>query len=332
MNSPAIDEIKNWIPWKLLKYSGEPSCSWLYTGGKRFTEPFFDDTIAACRTLPENCKPFKVATSVSMLTEWAKNADVAAPEAIVFHVSRCGSTLLSQLLALDEANIVLSEVPFFDEILRLPFKSDNIDGNTLCGFLKAAITLYGRKQSNLEKNLFVKTDSWHIHFYEKLRALYPTVPFIFLYRNPWEVILSQQRQRGMHAVPGLIEPQVFEFAMEQTNAIDFDRYIVRVVEGYFSKMIAIAQSDPLVIPVNYNEGMTTILKKIYSLNGLSLAEDTENLLNERSRFHAKKPDQLFEEKNKELPMPPYSYPALELYQQLDQIRLAKIQQAFHIIK
>ncbi len=323
MSSASSNEIKNWVPWKLLNHSAEPVCSWLYTGNKNFTEPFFDDTISICRSLDENCKPFKPVASLQMMAEWADDIDTVNPTAIIFHVSRCGSTLLSQLLALNEASIVLSEVPFFDDLLRLPFKNKSFDNNTSTGFLKAAIKLYGRKKTGIEKNLFIKTDSWHIHFYDSLRPLYPSVPFIFLFRNPWEVVLSQQRQRGMHAVPGIIEPGVFGFSKVQINEPDFNQYMTNVLAGYFNKMIAITKSDPLVLPVNYDEGMSAIFKKIYALPDVSITNSTEKLLNERTRFHAKHPQQLFQEKNKEEAIPQYLLPVLELYVQLNEISLAK---------
>ena len=119
MRSVPSNELKNWVPWKL----SNTLCEWLYTGNKKFTEPFFDDTISVCRNLDENRKPYKVVSDLQIMAEWAGDINALVPSAIIFHVSRCGSTLLSQLLGLDETHIVLSEVPFFDELLRLPYKT-----------------------------------------------------------------------------------------------------------------------------------------------------------------------------------------------------------------
>ena len=118
MNCSPSDEMANWVPWKL---SGT-LCEWIYTAGKKFTEPFFSDTISVCKNFSENRSSYKVATDLEIMSEWSSPINSIYPSAIIFHVSRCGSTLLSQLLALDEKHIVLSEVPFFDELLRLPFK------------------------------------------------------------------------------------------------------------------------------------------------------------------------------------------------------------------
>lgn len=322
MNALSTYAIKSMVPWKLLNQASEPICQWLYTGGKSFTEPFFDDTISVCRRLDENCKSFKSVSDLPIMQEWASELKPVIPSAIIFHVSRCGSTLLSQLLALDESNIILSEVPVFDEILRLPFKNKTFDNSAVSALLKAAVNLYGLPKTGLEKQVFIKADSWHIHFYKSLRDLYPTVPFIFLYRNPWDVVLSQQRQRGMHSVPGIIEPEVFGFSKEQINEPNFDRYMTSVLEGYFNQMIEITKSDSQVFPVNYASGMNNIFKKIYGLLDLVITPKVDDLLDERSRFHAKHPHQLFQEDNKEKIAPSYVMPVMKLYHQLDNMQRA----------
>jgi hypothetical protein len=46
--------LEGWIPIKLFNDDGEGNCRWLFVGNKHFDEPFFDETISACRQLPEN--------------------------------------------------------------------------------------------------------------------------------------------------------------------------------------------------------------------------------------------------------------------------------------
>ena len=37
-----------------------------------------------------------------------------------------------------------------------------------------------------------------------IRAAFPAVPWIFLYRNPVEVLVSHSRRRGAHVIPGVL--------------------------------------------------------------------------------------------------------------------------------
>jgi len=318
MNRSPSDEIANWLPWKL---SGT-LCEWIHTADKKFTEPFFSDTISVCKKFPENRSSYKVITDLEIMSEWSGTINAINPTAFIFHISRCGSTLLSQMLSLEESNIVLSEVPFFDELLRLPYK-DPIDRMLANDYLVAAIKLYGRKKSRDESQLFIKTDSWHLHFYEQLRDLFPSVPFILLFRNPLEVIHSHQKQRGMQSVPGMIEPGIFGFSEEQLKGTNLDAYMTNVLEGYFKKMIEISKADDNTLLCNYNEGMNNVLKKINSFLNLHITPANESLMQARARFHAKHPEELFTEDQKEFNALDFMVPVLHLYEELENIRLAK---------
>lgn len=238
--------LKNWIPFKLINHNSGFLFQWLHVGNQPFTDPFFDDTVAKCKRRAENLKPFRCVSEINIITEWANEIDSVAPSAFIFHVSRCGSTLVSQLLAMKEENISLSEVPVFDEILRMPFKHQ-VDSKTAEDLLPAACTFYGQKRSGKENRLFIKTDSWHLLFYKQLRVLYPHVPFIILYRQPHEVLFSQQRQKGMHAVPGLIEPSVFGFDEKVLNVVHYDDYMSLVLQKYYQTIVEVATQDGRIL-------------------------------------------------------------------------------------
>ena len=84
----------------------------------------------------------------------------------------CGSTLLAQLLSLDEQNIVLAEPPIFDEVLReIAFQKPEISEEKIDESLQAVVKFLGQKRTGKEQNFFIKLDSWHIFYYEKLRKL-----------------------------------------------------------------------------------------------------------------------------------------------------------------
>lgn len=140
------DALKNWVPYRLLVDNDATHCQWLNLKDKKITEPFFADTISITR---EN-RSQRCISDLAVLPEWAASLPSVAPSAIVFHVSRCGSTLLSQVLSLNETNIVLSEVPFLDELLRLHYKQPGADLNVIDEQLKAAVRLYGQQRTGNE--------------------------------------------------------------------------------------------------------------------------------------------------------------------------------------
>lgn len=286
------DALKNWVPYRLLMDNDATHCQWLNLKDKKITEPFFADTISVTR---EN-RSQRCISDLVVLPEWAASLPSVAPSAIVFHVSRCGSTLLSQVLSLNETNIVLSEVPFLDELLRLHYKQPGADLNVIDEQLKAAVRLYGQQRTGNEQHLFIKADCWHIFFYERLRSLYPDVPFFLLYREPVEVLQSQQKKKGMQAVPGVIEPQIMglEFADNDPMLFDHDLYFSTVLEKIMGEFLTVVEKDNNTYLLNYTQGAMQWLDKMASVAGFRISKEWKEQVMDRTNFHGKYPGQPFE--------------------------------------
>ena len=320
MTTQNGNPVEGWIPVKLYPEDDCLLCRWLYVGNKNFTEPFFDDTILACRSLPQNRHPQKCMSSIDVLADWVKEMDVIEPTAFIFHISRCGSTLISQMLGVQPANIILSEVPFFDDLLRHGKKKDCMPA--ILPQLKAAIGLCGARQNENQQQLFIKADSWHIHFYKELRALYPAVPFFLLYRKPDEVIRSQQKKRGMQAIPNLLEADIFGFDKDMISTMQLDEYMGMVVESYLDAFLEILQKDKLAYAVNYHDGAMEIVNTITDVTGLQISEAEKLLMQKRAGFHAKFPEQVFSEEKPDEPVPGFLERSFEIYDKIEALRLS----------
>jgi len=312
--------VAGWIPIKLYPEADDLLCQWLYAGEKDFTEPFFDETISACLSLPENSHLKKSMSSTGILADWVKECTVIEPTAFIFHISRCGSTLIAQMLGIQPSNIVLSEVPFLDDLLRYGKKHNCMQ--EILPQLKAAIGLYGAKRNENHSQLFIKADSWHIHFYKELRALYPTVPFFLMYRKPDEVLHSQQKKRGMQAIPNLLEAAIFGFDPATIGHLQLDVYMARVLESYFEAYKEILQKDEQAFAVNYHDGAMPIIDTIQSVTGLQISEAERQLMHKRAGFHAKFPEQVFSEEKRDVPVPEYLKNSFDLYEAIERIRLS----------
>ena len=320
--SNSVDTFKNWIPVKLYPEDNGLLCRWLYVGNKDFTEPFFDDTIAACRKLPENGFLQKRMSSTDVLPDWVKEVNVIEPTAFIFHISRCGSTLISQMLGMQPSNIILSEVPFFDELLRYGKKQHCMPG--ILPQLKAAIGLHAAKRNEDHQQLFIKADSWHIHFYKEFRTLYPTVPFFLLYRQPDEVLRSQQKKRGMQALPNFLEAAIFGFDEDKIATMQLDEYMGIVIESYLDAFVEVLQKDRLAYAVNYHDGAMQIVDTIAAVTGLQISGSEKMLMQKRAGFHAKFPQQVFSEEKTDEPIPGFLKRSFELYNKIEATRLERI--------
>ena len=314
--------VAGWIPVKLFPEDNNLLCRWLYSGDKAFDEPFFDESISACRAgFSQNWHVKRSMSSTEVLAAWAKEMDTVEPTAFIFHISRCGSTLISQMLGMQPANIILSEVPFFDDLLRYGKKHDCMPA--ILPQLRAAVSIYGSNRTGNYERLFIKTDSWHIHFYNELRALYPAVPFFLLYRKPDEVLRSQQKKRGMQALPNYLEPEIFGFDNEVVSATPLDEYMGMVIESYLDAFLDILQKDQRAYPINYHCGAMPIVDSMAAVTGLPINESERLLMEKRAGFHAKFPEQVFSEEKPHEPVPEFLKRSFELYDKIESFRLHK---------
>lgn len=273
----------HWIPNKLIEKEGEVYFEWIYLGDKRYLDPFFEETLVKCIAYPENLKRFKVVSTAANLIDWADQLVAAELKAFVFHVSRCGSTMLAQSLAVSPQNIVVSEAPILDAILR----SELFDLAQKRLLIKAVIALLGQKRFPEEKNLVVKLDSWHIFEAGELRSLFPELPFVLLYRNPTEVLKSHSKLKGMHMVPNLIPSKIFGITTKEIEEISFQQYSAVVLEKYYQAYFDFHERDQNVLVYNYKDGMRDILEKVIDMiDGDYYIEEIDQMY-ERLKKHSK---------------------------------------------
>jgi len=283
-----------WIPTDIQTMDNEPIVKWLYLDEKPFSEPFFQDTLQIAKRFELNRAYPNRQTTLEQLIEIAQNGESISPTAFIFHVSRCGSTLLSQLLCTDARNIVLSEAPVLDAILRLLYRDGGIAQDTVDQAFLAALRLMGRKRNSAEQHLFIKTDCWHVFFYDTLRRIFPKTPFILLYRRPEEVLRSQQKQRGIQSIPFTLESSMTGIPDDLLKSYDMDGYFLQLLERIFACFAAIKNKDANAFLINYNAGQGGMIRGVEKATGLEFSAETYLKMEHRGQFHAKKPYENFE--------------------------------------
>lgn len=283
------DCIANWIPIKLIEKENEVYFEWLYLSDIPFADPFFEETIAKCRSHSYNSKSFKLISTAENLIDWSKELDFVELKGLVFHVSRCGSTMLSQSLATSSENIMVSEAPIIDDILR----SDAFDVDTKSVLLESVIRLLGQKRFSEQKNLIIKLDAWSIFKASYLRSVFPEIPFALLYRNPGEVLRSHQKMAGMHMVPNIIPSSVFGITSKEIQEVSFQQYQALVLEKYFQGFLDFYEIDNKVIMLNYNDGMKNVIERFISFIDVSFSKNEINLMLERLKKHSKNESVVF---------------------------------------
>ncbi|MBE9601773.1 hypothetical protein [Pedobacter sp. MC2016-24] len=279
-----LSPLANWIPFRLEKNREGWLLKWLHLGGKRITEPFFDDTINYCRSIQKRVSRFESCSGPALLEAVTDHVTALHPSAFVFHVSRCGSTLLSQAFAESESCISIAEAPLLDEILRCTEHDPSIDNAQREDWFKAALSWMGQIRTGRESTYIVKLDSWHIHFYTVLRAWFPEVPFFFLTRRPGEILASHAKIRGIHMIPGMVNPLLLKMGKLPEFKGDFSSFGSDVLKHYYQELQVILALDCRFNRFfDYSKGGREMLESFAEFTGIELEEK----MYERLKFHSK---------------------------------------------
>lgn len=282
-----------WLPVRLNWRDGRAFLDWCYLGDARFTAPFFDQTVqAAMGRSPFNLL-FRHQTPVEVLEEIQAAHPHVPPTGFIFHMSRCGSTLISQMLAALPRNIVISEAGPVDSILRAKFHQADVTDEERIKWLRLMVDALGRKRFEQEKNLFIKFDCWNTLELPLIQKAFPGVPWIFVYREPSEVIVSHLQRRGAQMIPGVLEPQLFGMSTEVAAKISTEEYCARVLAAICDAALR-HDGEPAGMLVNYKELPEAVLSSITRFFRVEFTEKERERMARAAQFDAKNPAMQFE--------------------------------------
>ncbi|MES2207133.1 MAG: hypothetical protein V4525_10120 [Pseudomonadota bacterium] len=274
-----LNSLQNWFPIALT-----PTLEgiwWRHLGNRRFTESFFSDTLAYIH-------PEERLSCYTPLEALENLPSYVAPTAFIFHISRCGSTLLTQMLATLPQCIVMSEPPVIDSLLRMPDLSEASAKKMLSGLINAL----GQQRFHEEQKFFIKFDSWHLCHLPLIRSIFPTVPCILLYRQPIEVLNSHRRHRGPQMIPGWMNATRLNLDTRPLAPGDFDGYCAIVLESYFKCALNSLLSQPLIL-LNYQQLPAIFFSHLVDFFSIDCSAKELETIQTRSLFNAKHKNDVF---------------------------------------
>lgn len=282
------EDFHGWLPIRIWRPDREWRVDWCWFGEQRLTRPFFRDDVDQALRLPFN-QAFRRETGLQALLDWQAASPGLAPGAFIFHASRCGSTLMARMLAGLERNVVLSEPPPLDSLLRAHRADPHIAPHQPA-LVAALLSAFGQRRRGDEQRLLVKLDAWNVFEAALLQQLYPETPRLFLYRDPLEIAVSQLRQPGLHRVPGMLGPTGLDAPgddAEHLSALDYTcRMVGRLLAGGLELCLHHGG-----IPVNYRELPEALWTRLAPMLGVR-AIDRERL-ESVAAFDAKQPAMSF---------------------------------------
>jgi gluconate kinase len=284
----SVRDFTNWIPIRVYAIDDGLHVQWFRIGDLGIDDTYFFDTIGRAAKRPFNLA-FGRTTSIEEAGRLSALGGGLEPSGFVLHMSRCGSTLVSKSLALRADTLVISEAGPINDVLTMSAPGASSESRAL--WLRWIVELLSRARRPDQTRVIFKLDAWHARYLPVLQQAFPNVPWVFLHRDPLEVLVSH-----MHAPSYMMSAANAPSAigMEVTDAIRYPRaeYCARVLSAIID---GIKQaSPPSSRLVAYTELPEAIWGRIAEAFGIEFSESEIARVREGARYHAKRPQFVYE--------------------------------------
>src|SRR5579884_2005483 len=242
---PSLEE---WTPVWVHSTTAEPQVEWCHFGQRRLTDPFFSQSAEKAALEPFNLL-FRQTTSLDTLIDQSREFPGLPPSGFIFHVSRCGSTLISQMLATSAETVVVSEAAPVEGILRLPRFHSSLPSDRHISLIRALVSTLGRARHQ-EERFFVKFEPWHCLELPLLRAAFPDAPFLLVFGDPRDILEAQAREASGRMIPNPLDVALAGLGLEIAATMSSHEYRAHIIGIWFRALIK-ASDGPLTRLLEY---------------------------------------------------------------------------------
>jgi hypothetical protein len=274
--------ISQWVPIALSVDNDALWVDWGNIGETEFKEAFFDETI---RRWAQDGSAQVSRTGIEDMITLATD-DLVSPRVVIFHSSRCGSTLVGRMLPAVPGMQVISEpAPVNSLLLECPSRFDRA---TCIRALRNLVRMIGRPRHPRQQQFALKTSSWNIRYYALFRAAFPTVPMVWMHRKPVEVMASLLRNSagwmGVQQIPVLSET-LFGIPFREATRLTRGEYCAHVLASLFvSALSAVEDTIPVM---NYADLPQAVWTQLLPLLSIDREPELIDKMRQIARFDAK---------------------------------------------
>ena len=198
------------------------------------------------------------STDFELLDEPLPVADGMSPDGLLFHVSRCGSTLFCKALARLDSNLIINQggplqSGFWAALTddwRQPLAASEINLDRF----RRLVHLMTRRRRPEYQRCIIKFISWNTVCVEFIRAAFPDARALYLYRDPGEVIATvlQETTAALHARGTRLADALTGLPGAQTRGMGDAEFLAHCYGHYFD--IVARHADALRLsPVNFRQ-------------------------------------------------------------------------------
>jgi hypothetical protein len=280
--------LAGWSPFRAGWSQGRMVVDWCHFGSQRFVEPFFYESLAWAMTKPFNMA-FQRRTPIEILASLPPGVPVGG---FLFHMSRCGSTLCAQALACIAEHIVVSEAGPINAVLRAPEFGPASEEDS-AEWLSGMINAFTQRRLGDERRLFVKFGAANTLDLPLISRAFPDVPWIFLYRDPIEILASHEIEGSADFLPGAIPTQKLGLDGVNPWALPPARYRAHCLAALAQAALAAARDNPRSLFLHYRDLPDALWDRLPAHFGFTLSESDRGAMAARTLRHGKRPDTPF---------------------------------------
>jgi len=278
-----------WLPTRTVQsQDGTPAFDWVWFGPHRHSRPFFEEDVRRAEAMPFNWL-FRVRTGLQALISGYGSEPEVPLKGLIFHMSRCGSTLLSQMYASVPDSLVSSEPEPLGGVIQW-IRLAKVDQESAITVMRAIVAALGRDSGTGAKYHLIKAEAWNAHSIALFRNAFPSVNWVFLYRNSIEVLVSLLRQPAIHTVENLMPREMVELNDEEPRSRE---EFAALVVAKIGKSIITHQHLGGGLVIAYPDIIDAATTSIPAHFGLTLDADAIQLMAEASKRDSKEPYQGF---------------------------------------
>ena len=285
MNADQSTDLRGWLPVDAVVVDGRPGLWWMDMTGISLSEPFFQQTVERAKADHRG----ELFTEFDVLLQLEKQLDSVPPTGFIFHSSRCGSTLVANACRAISYSIVLSEANAIDKLVaRFSTDAGNPVKESLYSvFLRGVVHALAQRRTGTEQHLFIKFACCSFAQLERLQRIWPNVPWLFLYRDPVETIVSNLKdvppwlvdsdRRVLASITGSSPAEIVEMRLEELCA--------RTIGSLYSTAYNLANDNSMLL--NYQQLSVPVIAGVLKFFKINVSTDELETIARTSGVYSK---------------------------------------------
>ena len=265
-----------WVPSEFFYATGRPYLGMVRLEDVQDLDHFWENTLKRHAGRPV----------LRALDDGSAPAALPAPAGFIYHMMRCGSTLVARFLQASGRCQVLSEPHIFQKVLC----HEAARGPHRARWLQRLMEWHFLGLCRSDQPLVVKWAASVNFGIEALAEAFPTTPSIFVFRDPVEVLVSTVERPP----PDFMPMPAYQLTPERQTPEPSRLSLPEAAAEFIASSIDWARGIPDVYAVAYEELPALISSHIAPLFGFPLSAADQGRFSDVGTRHAKRPEKMFE--------------------------------------